>query len=94
MLKVKLSNQAKKQLIAVAGFVEEINTLGSGEKWYQNFRTSLLKYAHPIKYALCRHKKFAVKNYHCVTVKNWLVVFSIEDAIFYVRYIIHSSLMK
>ena len=94
MLKVKLSNQAKKQLIAVAGFVEEINTVGSGEKWYRNFRKLLLVYAHPTKYAICRYKKFGVKNYHCITIKNWLVVFTIEDDTFYVRYIIHSSLMK
>ncbi len=39
-------------------------------------------------------KKIGVKNYHCITIKNWLVVFTIEDDTFYVRYIIHSSLMK
>ena len=90
-MEIKYSIQAKSTISLIANFVDEHNTFGAGERWRIRFLKELSRYALPIKYALCRHKFWANKKYHCVAVKNWIIIFKIEDDIFYVYRIIHAA---
>lgn len=93
-MEIKYSIQAKYTISVIANFVDESNTIGAGERWNTRFRKQISKYALPIKYSLCRHKFWAKRKFSCVAVKNWVVVFKIENDIFYVYRIIHASLFR
>lgn len=91
MLEIKYSKSALNTLSAITDFVDAVNTFGAGERWSLRFRKEIAKYAQPIKYQLCRHEFWAKKKFHCIAVKNWIIIFKIEDNTFIVYRIIHSS---
>jgi len=94
VLKVKYSNSAEKTIEEIADFVEQLNTKGSGERWKERFNNKIYKYAEPIGYSLCRHILFALRNYSCISIGNWIVVFKIINDTFYVYRIINGSILK
>ena len=93
-MEVKYSIQAKYTISVIANFVDENNTIGAGERWSLHFRKEIAKYAQPIKYSLCRHEFWAKRKFHCLAIKNWIIIFKIEDDIFYVYRIFHSSTFR
>jgi len=90
-MRIIIKPPAQKTIQRIAEYVEDLNTEGAGAIWAEKFILQFSKYAQPIKYALCRHKFWANKKYHCVAVKNWIIIFKIEDDIFYVYRIIHAA---
>ena len=93
-MKVVILPTAHKTIQQIVAYIEDINTEGSGIKWSERFYKEISKYAQPIKYALCRHKFWANKKFHCFALKNWVIIFKIEDDIFYVYRIIHASTFR
>lgn len=93
-MRIIFKPRAQKTIYRIAEYVEDLNTEGAGGIWAEKFILQISKYAQPIKYALCRHKFWASKNFHCVAVKNWIIIFKIEDDIFYVYRIIHASTFR
>ncbi len=94
MLKVKYSKSAEQTIEHIADFIENINTKSAGKRWKEQFNKKIHKYAVPVAYPLCRHIKFALKNYSCISIYNWIIIFKIEHNIFYVYSIIHSSILR
>lgn len=94
MLQVKFSKSARDTLNSISLFVDSVNTIGAGSKWKNRFIKSISKYAVPAKYALCRHQYLANNGFSCVSITNWVIVFKIDNGIFYVNKIILGSLLK
>ncbi|QQR97734.1 MAG: hypothetical protein IPK18_12990 [Sphingobacteriales bacterium] len=94
MLQLKFSKSARETLNSISLFVDNVNTIGAGSKWKDRFIKSITKYAVPVKYALCRHHFLASKEFSCISIGNWIIVFKITDEIFLVDKIIHTSLLK
>ncbi len=43
-LPIKLSDTAQATLTSVINYIDSINTIGAGEKWYNRFKKKLLRY--------------------------------------------------
>lgn len=91
MLKIRYSVVAENSLLRIAKFVDSVNTNGSGDRWKLKFHKKISKYAMPIQYNLCRHKVYAKQGFSCVAVDDWIIIFKIENDIFYVKQIILGS---
>lgn len=94
MLEIKYSESARNTLSAITEFVGALNTFGAGERWSSRFRKEISKFAKPIKYALCRHKFWSKRKFHCVAIKNWVIIFKIENDSFFIYRIIHASTFR
>lgn len=93
-MKVIILPTAHKTIQQIVAYIEELNTEGSGIRWSERFYKEISKYAQPIKYALCRHKFWANRNFHCIAVRNWIIIFKIKNDTFIVYRIIHVSTFK
>ena len=93
-MKIIIKPSAQKTIQRIAEYVEDLNTEGSGAIWTEKFILQISKYAQPIKYSLCRHKFWAKRKFSCVAVKNWVIIFKIENDTFYIYRIIHASLFR
>lgn len=91
MLRVNYSSLANNYLSKVANYLDDINTIGSGERWLIRFHNKIKKYAQPIKYSLCRHKIYAKNGYSCVSIDSWIIVFKVEGNQFNVYQIVLAS---
>ena len=92
-LPIKLSDTAQATLTSVINYIDSINTIGAGEKWYNRFKKKLLRYTFAKKYPLCRIKDFAVNGYSCISINDWVIIFKIENDTFTIQYIIYGSLL-
>lgn len=79
-MKVLLKPKAVDALCAIAAFVEQKNTPGSGERYFIKF-LSLIK-AHAlegISPQLCRNRLLAAKGYSCLFIEKWVVAYKITN---------------
>ena len=79
-LKVDILPKALEVIEAVADFVEEKNTQGSGKRFFENFLSAIEKLAIPnVEYAICHHHTLAFHKYSCSHFNDWVIAFKIDS---------------
>lgn len=79
-MEVVYAHRAVLAIEKVAQWVEEKNTEGSGERWFDKLDLVIHSLAESkAKLAECKHPSLARYKYRCYTYKNWVIAFRITD---------------
>ena len=93
-MEVVITPRALNVINEVAGYVESVNTPGSGTRFAVKFKKRIEKLAMPnTTYALCSHHVLAAYKYSCSYYKDWVIAFRINGDKLTVYNIIHGSLL-
>jgi hypothetical protein len=93
-LEIVISPRALNVINEVAGYVESVNTPGSGARFAVKFKKRIEKLAMPnTTYALCSHHVLATYKYSCSYYNDWVIAFRINGDKLTVYDIIHGSLL-
>ncbi len=86
---------AKKTTQSIINFIDELNTKGAGDRWYDRLVNFCKKYALPnTKYSLCNNKWLAKRKLSCIVFNNWIIAFTIEENNFIIHHVIYGRLLK
>ena len=86
---------AQSSILSISEYVEDLNTIGSGERWIQKLIAYCKKYALPnVQYSLCNDRNLAKQKLSCIVFNNWIIAFTIEENNFIIHQIIYGRLLK
>ncbi len=93
-MEVIITPRALNVIKEIAGYVESMNTPGSGARFAVKFKNRIQKLAIPdTTYALCSHHVLAAYKYSCSYYDDWVIAFRISGDKLTVYDIIHGSLL-
>lgn len=93
-MEIVIKAKALKTLSGVADYLDSINTIGSGSRWLDRFVTRIEAYARPnIQYPLCRHIRLVHRRLSCITYKNWVIAFKIQQGKVVIYEVIFGAVM-
>jgi hypothetical protein len=86
---------ARKTILSIIKFIDDLNTIGAGERWYDKLIIYCNKYALPnVQYSLCNNKGLAKRKLSCIVFNNWIIAFTIEEDTFIIHHVIYGRLLK
>ena len=94
-MKIIFRPSAKKTIHSITKFIDDLNTEGAGDHWYDNFILNCKKYAQPnIQYSYCNNIGLAKRKFSCFVFNNWIIAFTIEENNFIIHQVIYGRLLK
>jgi|JI6StandDraft_1071083.scaffolds.fasta_scaffold659533_2 hypothetical protein len=94
-MNIVIQPSAQSSILSVSEYIEDLNTIGSGERWIQKLLTFCKKYALPnIQYSLCNDAALAKQKLSCIVFNNWIIAFTIEEDTFIIHHVIYGRLLK
>ena len=94
-MRLKFMPEAEELLLEIGIWVEQKNTVGSGERFINNFIDKIAAYALPnSKYLLCKNKVLASYQLSCVSIDKWVIAFKQSKEEFVVHYILYGPALK
>jgi|GEM_PF-1208112 len=88
---------AEDAIIALCDFVESKNTKGSGSRFYEKLLSFIESFASlsRIKFPLCRNKKFAARQWSCITFQHkWIIAFSCNKSTVVIHRLVLGSRLR
>lgn len=94
-MKLVFTPEAEEALFEIALWVEQQNTRGSGDRFVNRFIERVSAYARPnVFYAICKNKALAALGYSCISIDDWVIVFTVTKKEFILHYILLGSALK
>ena len=85
---------AEKSLIGLADFIDSINIKGSGYEFIERFIKKIETRIKPsVIYKFCNHFPFAIREFSCIFINGWAIVFMIENDTVFVYEIVIGKLL-
>jgi len=89
-MNVTLLPEAEKVLLNISEWVEERNTIASGERFIIKFTNRIKSFALPrVLYAICPHESLAALKLRCIAIDDWVIAFKQTKEEFVVHYILY-----
>ena len=80
---------------SIVNFIDELNTEGAGDRWYDRLVNYCKKHALPnTQYSYCNNKWLAKRKFSCIVFNNWIIAFTIQHNKFIVHHVIYGRLLK
>ena len=89
---IEIKQPAMQALEEIANWVEERNSLGSGERYLEKFYLFIQSYAVSAeKVPLCKFPEFKAAKLKCIFFGDWVISFKIIDKKFVIYTVVHGS---
>ena len=94
-MRVIIRKRALKAIVKTSIYIENQNTIGSGERWSLRLKEKINSLARAkVKLALCKQVYLARYGYSCYNYKDWVIVFKATCDEFEICRFIHGSRLK
>lgn len=79
-MKLLISSEAAKSVMAVMQFIGSQNTKGSGLRWFKTLENYLINIISVSKsISSCKYPPFKEMGLHCLVYKDWVIAFKNYD---------------
>ena len=93
-MKIIVKQRALNSIINAAQYVENLNTIGSGERWMNKLEAKIILLASAkVKVAFCNHPWLSKYKFRCLPWKDWIIVYRISETKFEVCRFIYAPLL-
>ncbi len=95
-MRVEIKRRADLNIKKLAIYIAEKGYPDTAEKYIERLYDFLFSLApHANTYALCKNKKWAVRNYHCAVFEGTFVIpFKTKANVLYIMNVIHGARLK
>jgi plasmid stabilization system protein ParE len=92
-VRVVIKKRALNSLISLVNWIESQNTIGAGDKWQEDFFSTIENLARlKLEFTVCKSPDLAKWGYHCFTFKKkYIVAFKVNKEKFTVYRLILGS---
>ena len=91
-MEIKFSNYFSYEIDSIIQFIDSVNNIGAGFRWFLKFEDFLKKELQfPSTHPICKNQTFSKYNLSCLFFNDWTIAFQYNESEVLLVAIVHKS---